>query len=289
MSFTYNLPFSNERLLDGIILSLKRKQEAEVAHLLRGASLSIETGGYSFYDGGWGRSNAMATSIYLYVNPVNIEGLDSDETKELLRLTCDKLIPAEVGFDVKRIIIEIDLTKDFEVEDDLISDLEKQSDRISGKILSKILPADIKEKGYYMAEVYTYLYAVENSLRIFIEQVCKEKYGDNYFDEINVPKALRNTITNRIEKANANKWLSIRGESKLFYLDFKDLGSLIDNNWDVFNKYFPSRDFIIPKIDEMAECRNLIAHNSLVEETERSVIKTYYNVILKQITKGLQG
>lgn len=289
MSFTYNLPFSNERLLDGVILTLKRKQEAEIAQLLRGASLSIETGGYSFYDGGWGRSDAMATSIYLYVNPVNIEGLDNDENKELLRSMCDKLIPAEVGFDVKRIIIEIDLKKDFEVEDDLITDLEKQSDRISGTILSKILPADIKEKGYYMAEVYTYLYAVENSLRIFIEQVCEENYGDAYFEEINVPKALRNTITNRLEKANANKWLSIRGESKLFYLDFKDLGSLIDNNWDIFNKYFPSRDFIIPKIDEMAECRNLIAHNSLVEETERSVIKTYYNVILKQITKGLEG
>ncbi|PAD44841.1 hypothetical protein [Shouchella clausii] len=99
-------------------------------------------------------------------------------------------------------------------------------------------------------------------------------------DEIKVPKTLRNTITNRIEKANANKWLSIRGDSQLFYLDIKDLGSLIDNNWETFREYFPSRDFIIPKIDEMAECRNLIAHNSLVGETERSVIKTYYNVIL---------
>src|SRR5699024_10793427 len=219
-----------------------------------------------------GRSDAMATSIYLYVNPVIIDGLDTIENKELLRSISDTLIPAEVGFDVKRVIIEIDLTKEFEMEDDLITDLEKQSDRVSGKILSTILPNDIKEKGYYMAEIYTYLYAVENSLRLCIEQVCKEEHGENYFDEIKVPKALRNTITNRIEKANANKWLSIRGDSKLFYLDFKDLVSLIDNNWEVFKKYFPNRDFIIPKIDEMAECRNLIAHNSLVEETERSVV-----------------
>jgi len=272
MSFTYDLPFNNEKLLDGIIFTLKRKREIEIAQLLRGASLSIETGGYSYYDGGRGRSDAMATSIYLYVNPVIIDGLDTIENKELLRSISDTLIPAEVGFDVKRVIIEIDLTKDFEMEDDLITDLEKQSDRVSGKILSTILPNDIKEKGYYMAEIYTYLYAVENSLRLFIEQVCKEEHGENYFDEIKVPKALRNTITNRIEKANANKWLSIRGDSKLFYLDFKDLGSLIDNNWEVFKKYFPNRDFIIPKIDEMAECRNLIAHNSLVEETERSVV-----------------
>lgn len=81
-------------------------------------------------------------------------------------------------------MIEIDLTKDFEMEEDLITDLENQSDRVSGKILSAILPNDIKEKGYYMAEVYTYLYAVENSLRLFIEEVCKKEYGGNYFDEI---------------------------------------------------------------------------------------------------------
>lgn len=288
MSFTYSLPFSNEKFLDGLIWTLKRKKENELAQLLRGASLSVETGGYSFYDGGWGRSDARATSIYLYVNPINIDGLDNDKTKELLRATCDKLIPAEVGFDVKRVIVEIDLSKDFELEDDLITDLEKQSDRISGKIISKILPTDIKEKGYYMAEVYTYLYAVENSLRLFIDEVCKDVYGDDYFEKITVPKSLMSTITNRVEKAGANKWLSVRGDSKLFYLDFKDLGSLISNNWDVFQKYFPSRDFIIPKIDEMAECRNLIAHNSLVQETERSVIKTYYNVILKQISKGFE-
>ncbi|MCU9614047.1 Swt1 family HEPN domain-containing protein [Caldibacillus lycopersici] len=288
MSFTYNLSFSNEKLLDGLIYKLKRMQEHELAQLLRGASLSIETGGYSYYDGGRGRPDAMATNIYLYVNPINIDGLDNDNTKELLRATLDKLIPAEVGYDVKRVIIEIDLSKDFELEDDLISDLEKQSDRLSGKILSKILPTDIKEKGYYMAEVYTYLYAVENSLRLFIEEVCKDVYGDDYFSKITVPNPLRNTITNRVEKAQANKWLSVRGDSKLFYLDFKDLGAIISNNWDVFKKYFPSQDFIIPKIDEMAECRNLIAHNSIVHETERSVIKTYYNVILKQISKGFE-
>lgn len=34
----------------------------------------------------------------------------------------------------------------------------------------------------------------------------------------------------------------------------------------------------------MADCRNLIAHNSYVGDTERNLMKTYYNVILKQIS-----
>lgn len=94
---------------------------------------------------------------------------------------------------------------------------------------------------------------------------------------------MQNTINSRRENAESKKWLSIRG-NELFYLDFKDLGNLIDSNWNIFKDYFPSRDFIIPKLNEMADCRNLIAHNSYIGDTERSLIKTYYNVILKQIS-----
>ncbi|MBP1932026.1 Swt1 family HEPN domain-containing protein [Ammoniphilus resinae] len=288
MSFTYSLPFENEKLLDGILFELKRRKEYELSQLLRGSRISIEEGGYSYYAGG-GRHNAHAAYVTLYVNPMNIDILEDDTTKKLLTSICDTLIPAEVGFDVKSVSFSIDLTKDYELEDDLIIDLEKQSDRISGKILAKILPQDVKEKGYYMSEIYTYLYAVENSLRLFIEDVFKTKYGEDYFEKVTVPSALKRTLEQRINDAESKKWLSVRGESKLFYLDFKDLGTLISNNWDVFKDAFPSQEFILSKINEMADCRNLIAHNSLVNETERNVIKTYYNVILKQISQFLDS
>lgn len=88
-----------------------------------------------------------------------------------------------------------------------------------------------------MAEVYTYLYAIEISLPLFIEKVCTEKYGEQYFSSITIPRALQNTIQTRTENAESKKWLSIRG-SKLFYLDFKDLGNLIDNNWEFSNNTF---------------------------------------------------
>lgn len=286
MSFTYDLPFSEERLVQGAITKLKMEGEFEASQLLTGSTLGLSKGGYSHYDGG-GRSDAMAAYITFYVNPINLQSLEESDIGEKLVNICDKLIPDYVGFDVKTVAFEMDLTKDFDLEGDLITDLEKQSDRLSGKILSKILPQDIKEKGYYMAEVYTYLYAVENSLRLFIEEICKEKYGEEYFDKIVVPKALQNTLSTRIANAEANKWLSVRGDN-LFYLDFKDLGALINSNWDIFKNYFPNQDFILPKINEMADIRNLIAHNSLVEETERNVIRTYYNVILKQISRGFE-
>jgi hypothetical protein len=40
----------------------------------------------------------------------------------------------------------------------------------------------------------------------------------------------------------------------------------------------------------MAECRNLIAHNSYIRKTERDLIKSYYNSIIMQISdKFIEG
>lgn len=280
--FTYSIPFSNDKLLAGIIYQLKRENLYDIVNLLKGCNVEVEEGGYSHYNGG-GRWNAYSAYVNFYVNPANLDLLDKQEIKVKLTDICDSLIPANVGFDVKETYFKLDLTKDLELEDDLILDLERNTNAISARIINEILPEDIKIKGYHMAEVYTYLYAVENSLRLFIEKVCTEKYGEQYYTHITIPRALQNTIQVRTENAESKKWLSIRG-NELFYLDFKDLGNLIDNNWDLFKLYFPTKDFIIPKLSEMADCRNLIAHNSYIGDTERNLMKTYYNVILKQIS-----
>jgi hypothetical protein len=285
--FSYELPFTNDKFMKGIILMLKKDNKYDLASMLRGASVQIEKGGYSYYDGHWGRSNALASYITFFVNPEYLEILETEENKRILDGICSNLIPSDVGFDVKSISFTMDLTKDFELEDDLIADLENNVNTISYKVIKELLPEDIRVKGYQMAEAYTYLYSVENSLRLFIEKVAKKKYGENYYSSLTITASLKRTIEERMKNAAAQKWLGVRG-IELFYLDFKDLGSVINNNWDLFSKYFPSQDFILPKLNDMAECRNKIAHNSYVNDVERNLIKTYYNVILKQISDTMK-
>ncbi|WHZ58778.1 Swt1 family HEPN domain-containing protein [Metabacillus hrfriensis] len=281
--FTYTLPFANEKYLSGILRELKRKGEIELYNFLNKSSLSIDNLGTSFYVDRSGRWNAQGINIKFYVNPANIDSLNIDTNKHKLFIICNNLIPGEVGFDLKEIVFAPDLSIDFEDEEDILTDLENKVGQTSNSILKRILPEDIREKGKYMAEVYTYLYSVENSLRVFIEIVSKEKYGEDYFSKLKITKSLENTISGRKEKAKNKKWLSVRGNNDLFYLDFKDIGTLINNNWDIFEGYFDTQDFILPKINEMAECRNLIAHNSYIGKTERDLLKSYYNSILKQI------
>lgn len=281
--YSYELPFSNDKLMKGIIMMLKKENKYDLANLLRGANVQIEKGGYSYYDGRWGRSDALAAYVTFFVNPEYLEILDTKENKDLLDTICSGLIPPDVGFDIKSISFNMDLTKDFELEDDLIFDLENNVNSKAYKIMGELLPEDIRTKGYQMAEAYTYLYSVENSLRLFIEKVAKETYGESYFSQLAIPRNLQRTILERQKNDDSNKWLSVRG-TELFYLDFKDLGAVINNNWDIFKDYFPSQDFILPKLNDMAECRNKIAHNSYVDDIERNLMKTYYNVILRQIS-----
>lgn len=284
--YSYELPFSNDKLMKGIIMMLKKENKYDLANLLRGANVQIEKGGYSYYDGRWGRSDALAAYVIFFVNPEYLEILDTKENKDLLDAICSGLIPPDVGFDIKSVSFNMNLTKDFELEDDLISDLENNVNSKVYKIMGELLPEDIRTKGYQMAEAYTYLYSVENSLRLFIEKVAKEKYGDSYFSQLTIPRNLQRTIAERHKNDDANKWLSIRG-TELFYLDFKDLGAVIDNNWDIFKDYFPSQSFILSKLNDMAECRNKIAHNSYVDDIERNLMKTYYNVILRQVSDSV--
>lgn len=283
--FTYELPFSIEKLLIGIFFELKRKGFYDITHLLNDASISYDKGNYSPYDKREKmRSDALSIYVKIHLNPLNIQLMEENvKYKKILIEIIDNLIPANVGFDVKDISYAVDLTKEFNLEDDLLIDLEMQTERISNSALAEILPEDIKIKGFKMAEFYTYLYSVENSIRLFIIKLSKEKYGEDYFKKLAIPSYQKKTIEERKENAKMNKWLSVRDSSDIFYLDFKDLSSIIKNNWEIFENYFPTQEFITSKLTDMANCRNLIAHNSFVGDTERNLVKSYYDVILKQL------
>lgn len=150
-------------------------------------------------------------------------------------------------------------------------------------IVGELLPDDIKTKGKEMSEVYVLSYCIENSLRIFIEKICINKCGNDFIKKIKISTDLIRKISNRRLDEDKNKWLSVRGGNDLFYLDLDDLGKVIQNNWDIFKRFFPNQNWIVGKIEEITKCRNLIAHNSYIKKEERSLLSLYYMQILKQI------
>ena len=66
-------------------------------------------------------------------------------------------------------------------------------------------------------------------------------------------------------------------------MDFSELGLIIENNWDMFKGHFDSLQWIKTRIDELADLRNLVAHNSYLGEDEQEMIRSHYKSILKQL------
>lgn len=286
MSFTYNLP-EEEKFSRALLKHLQIKGHTSLVNYLKGGRISFEDSGvYSAKFSGGGRWNALGLYVKFHINPNYIELIDNEENRRLLLDTCDSLMDSNAGYDVKVVEFITDIHGDYDLENDLIEDLNNKADFLSESIIKELLPDDLKEKGFYMAEVYTYLYCIENSLRLFIEKVCKDVYGEDYFEDLQLNRQAKDKIENRKESKQNKKWISLRGNSDLFYLDFVELGTIVENNWPIFKKYFPNdkgQQWITSKISDLANIRNLIAHNSYVEKNEKDLLRSYYNVILKQL------
>jgi hypothetical protein len=148
------------------------------------------------------------------------------------------------------------------------------------------LPNDIAEKARDLSEVYLYLYVVENSLRMFIRDVAMRSFGSNYFPQLKITRDIQKSLAIRKENEEKNKWLSLRGNEDLFYLDFKDLATIIGENWELFKGHFDSQSWIRTKIEELANIRNLVAHNnSFIDQHNKDVLRINYHQILKQIAR----
>ena len=197
-------------------------------------------------------------------------------------------MPKNIGFDVMHIEISPSIDTEFNDKNSLEDDLEEFS-RSFGETEIFYIPDDVLTKGKEMMRVYLYLYAVENYIRLFIEQVCINTHGSDYFSKLTLTKIIKDTVNGRKRNEEKNHWVSIRGDSELFYLDFIELSALIQNNWEVFKEYFPDQSWISSKLSELYSIRNLVAHNSYVGEHERNVLQVNFRSIVKQLNANQQN
>jgi hypothetical protein len=276
--FTYKKP-DESQYHQTLLAYLEKNSEQGLYQILRKANCSIyDSSRYSER-----RWNAHYTRIVFQILQSDYETIEETANQKLAQI-CDRIMPPDIGFDVMEVEFVPKLGEANEI-DDLQKDLEEIKTTLRNGHAFFTLPNDILEKCQEMAEAYLYLYVVENSLRVFIEVVAEQKYGENFFDSLNVPVEAGKGIEIRKKQEGKNLWLSVRGNSPLYYLDFKDLKSLIVNNWELFKGYFPEQSWIATKIDELGDCRNLVAHNSFLGKHERDVIRVNFNSIIRQINR----
>jgi hypothetical protein len=230
------------------------------------------------------RWNVKIADVCFYVPVDALIGLDQREKNVLLNC-CNDLIDNTYGYAVLDIKIIPDSDSDGGKK--LSREISRIQEKAKESVSLDILPKDVLDNGKEMTEAYLYLYCIENSLRIFVEKVGIEKLGASYFDKLKGIKSIKKGIEIRKEKEKSHKWMGSRGLSDIFYTDFSDLGNIIINNWEIYKEYFGPHDLhnVETKISELAECRNLVAHNSYLNQTGCDLISIHYRTIIPQLEK----
>ena len=154
--------------------------------------------------------------------------------------------------------------------------------------ISIAFPKKSIEMGKIMTEVYFNLFIFENHIRAFIEIVSIKSHGMDYWDKLKINQKIGKNVRNRKKDETLYKWLSVRGESNVYYTDFDDLRVIISSNWEIFKSFFPKESWIITYLEDLYKIRNKIAHNIPIEENERNTVETLLNNIYNQLEVNLK-
>jgi hypothetical protein len=165
--------------------------------------------------------------------------------------------------------------------EDIFHEMEKEA---TEKLkLDRLLPSEIIDEGKRMAESYLLIYCFENTLRIFIDKIFIEKYGEDYWSKLEISNDIKDAVSKRKRSEEKNQFHSLRGSKELFYLDMDHLFKIMEHNWNIFKSFFPSQDFIRTRISETVITRNHVAHNGWISEDDFNRVLVYYKDILRQL------
>ena len=111
-----------------------------------------------------------------------------------------------------------------------------------------------------MATVYTAIAAFENMVRKFVVKILLEHKGENWWDEC-VSDKIKKFAETRKKEEEKIKWHTQRGDSMINYIEFGELVSIMQQNFELFEVYIVSIDWARQIIQTLERSRNVIMHS----------------------------
>lgn len=279
MTPEYYLP-DGEEFFIALIEYLRSKNETKLITLLEEATCEL-VGTSQFSKVRW---NTYSAFVHFYVKPTNLNLFD-DKMKMKLLENAYEILPENTGYVLKTLKITPKLG--FKSESQPLEEaITKIQTSTSSTVINEILSNDLIQKGQEMSEVYFFLYCAENAVRRFISKVVDDSPNVSSLDDLNLNIDTLKNINIRKKQEKRHAWLPLRGDSDLYYMDFVELNKLIINNWKLFESYFPQQSWIQTRIEEMAQIRHLVAHNSYVGTKQKKHLETYFQTLIDQISSN---
>jgi hypothetical protein len=144
------------------------------------------------------------------------------------------------------------------------------------------VPEHIRSRSLQMQRAFRLLFVLENFIRDFIAARFEELDGVDWFDS-RASAQMKQRVTERRQKEQANAWHTGRNEESIYYLDFGDLALLITNHWQVFRDLLPDQHFVQSRMLEAERSRNVIAHTNVLAPAEVARLEMYLSDWVRQI------
>jgi hypothetical protein len=119
------------------------------------------------------------------------------------------------------------------------------------------------EAAQKMAELYVILHCYENSVRRMIEKVLSTKLGAAWWD-LASNSGMQAKYRDRKQKEERQKWITPRGGSPLYYIDWGDLVALIRKHEAEFLPFVSDLKFVELRLEELERLRNIVAHHGVL-------------------------
>lgn len=145
-----------------------------------------------------------------------------------------------------------------------------------------LIDQDEVETSNLMSTVYIAISAFENSVRHFVVKVILENCGDDWWN-VCVSEKIRKMAENRKKDEEKIKWHSDRGESMINYVDFGDLISIMNQNFNLFEVHIVSIEWARQIFLTLERSRNVIMHSGLLSRSDVERIGTNIRDWLRQV------
>ena len=111
-----------------------------------------------------------------------------------------------------------------------------------------------------MATVYTAIAAFENTVRSFIVKVLLEHNGAAWWETC-VSEKIRKLAESRKTEEEKIRWHTPRGDDMINYVEFGDLASIINQNFECFEMHMVSIEWARQIFQTLERSRNVIMHS----------------------------
>lgn len=152
--------------------------------------------------------------------------------------------------------------------------------------VSRVVENDFSPKIWFdainMSSVYTAIYCIENTLRIFIVERMSERNGIDWWDR-KVSIKIKDSVEKLKKQDEKNRYHSSRSVSEIGYTLFGNLGQIIISNWDDFSDLIPNQAWLVSRLDDLEMSRNIVMHTGTLPTDEIERIESIVKDLLRQI------